>query len=625
MASRYRLFKSNIESWGSHYLILVALQIFALFIAFHPPLFDAATSLLFSLLVSVNHTMIYLSPLLLLNYVFNRFASFNRGKLLIPLLAATTLALLYGDAKLYLLFKFHYNGFVWNLLTTRGGIESLGASDSDFMVIGVGFLLLVTIQYVIYWAVEFRFGTRLRHLLQRWPINKKTAIATLVAFIVAEKLIFAHAKFVVNGNILAYADSVLMYKGASARKLFTRLGITAETTASVVAYDNTHNDILYPKNPIVLNEQADSPPDIIFLVAESLRYDMLTPERMPLLYSRAKACSVFRQHYSGGNGTRQGLFSLFSGLYGVMWDQFLAEQHKLVFFDVLDRLHYQYALYTSARFTYPEFDKVIFNHIPKQQLHEDDSSPVWQRDINNIDQLINNVSSPNRERPLFGFMFFESTHAAYHFPEYSALRKNYLKRFTYTSLSEEFLHQNIKRIFARYENSAHFVDTQIARILDAIKQNNRNSIIVITGDHGEEFLEKDHWGHNAGFSEEQVRVPMVICGVPSLQPGQYDYMTSHTDVVPELLKTLGVTNPVSDYAMGTPLSVPQRNYVVVSSWTDIGVIESEKKIVVPFKTRTQHRNLITNKNDKPIESQDAAYALKDAMLVIKQLKAFQQG
>ncbi|WP_419607389.1 hypothetical protein, partial [Thiolapillus sp.] len=28
--------------------------------------------------------------------------------------------------------------------------------------------------------------------------------------------------------------------------------------------------------------------------------------------------------------------------------------------------------------------------------------------------------------------------------------------------------------------------------------------------HGEEFMEKGHWGHNAGFHEEQIHVPMVL-------------------------------------------------------------------------------------------------------------------
>ena len=37
---------------------------------------------------------------------------------------------LYFDRTIYRLYDYHLNGFVWNLLTTRGGVEALGSLEA---------------------------------------------------------------------------------------------------------------------------------------------------------------------------------------------------------------------------------------------------------------------------------------------------------------------------------------------------------------------------------------------------------------------------------------------------------------------------------------------------------------
>ena len=39
--------------------------------------------------------------------------------------------IVFADSHLFDLYAFHFNGFVWNLLTTPGGIDSLGADQTD--------------------------------------------------------------------------------------------------------------------------------------------------------------------------------------------------------------------------------------------------------------------------------------------------------------------------------------------------------------------------------------------------------------------------------------------------------------------------------------------------------------
>ena len=118
-------------------------------------------------------------------------------------------------------------------------------------------------------------------------------------------------------------------------------------------------ETINPKNPL----------NIIWLVSESWRADTFTDEIMPNTVAFAKNASRFDYHYSGGNGTRMGMFTQFYSLYGNYWFPFLSERKGPVLFDVLQIQDYQFSMYTSAKFTYPEFDKTIFSSLPKEVLH----------------------------------------------------------------------------------------------------------------------------------------------------------------------------------------------------------------------------------------------------------------
>ena len=128
--------------------------------------------------------------------------------------------------------------------------------------------------------------------------------------------------------------------------------------------------------------------NIVWLVAESLRADMIIPEIMPATWGFAKKSSWFQNHYSGGNGTRMGMFTMFYGLYGNYWFTFLDERRGPLIMDLLVEDNYQLNMFTSAKFTYPEFDKTIFARIPKDQLHESSSGSGWERDRKNISQML---------------------------------------------------------------------------------------------------------------------------------------------------------------------------------------------------------------------------------------------
>jgi arylsulfatase len=66
------------------------------------------------------------------------------------------------------------------------------------------------------------------------------------------------------------------------------------------------------------------------------------------------------------------------------------------------------------------------------------------------------------------------------------------------------------------------------------------ALVVITADHGEEFLEHDFVEHGWTLYEESLRVPLIFWAPGALRPARVRARASHVDLVPTLLDLLGV-------------------------------------------------------------------------------------
>ncbi len=96
----------------------------------------------------------------------------------------------------------------------------------------------------------------------------------------------------------------------------------------------------------------------------------------------------------------------------------------------------------------------------------------------------------------------------------------------------------------RYESELQRVDVALARLLRELDSQGRltDTIVVITGDHGEEF--RDHGGqfHGTTLYQELIHVPLVV-RVPFHEGRVVQSPVSLTDVAPTLLDLVGVVAP----------------------------------------------------------------------------------
>jgi len=528
------------------------------------------------------------------------------------LLTTSTQILIFADRTTFTIFGMHLNGFVWNTVFAPGGLESMGESSSAAIVYALYMSAYLVVQIVM--AVLVQKVTALDRLWHRIAPRRSAVIATalLVTCFVGGTIGYAISDIRSYSPVLMSANAFPLYQPITCRHLARRMGFEVDAREKFhITVSNGRID--YPLKPLDLHP-PEHPPNIVWLVSESLRADMLDPEIMPATWRFAEHAHRFTRHYSGGNGTRMGMFSMFYGLYGNLWFTFLQEHHGPVVIDVLQQLGYQMEMFTSARFTYPEFDRTLFVKVPGDQLHEEWGGEGWSRDRRNVAQILEFLDARDPNQPFMTFMFFESPHARYYFPPESIIRTPYLAELNYATMD---LDNDMPLIKNRYINACHHLDSQIERILDYLKNQELldSTIVIITGDHGEEFMEKGRWGHNSEFSEEQIRTPMVLW-VPGTGSSVCNQMTSHLDIAPTLLPFLGVRNDPADYSHGDCLLTgTAREYIVVADWSRIAYIDDHYKASFPIQLGGVMRNSIRTTQDAPVDDTDDFFRTRQSRLI----------
>ncbi|GMR20670.1 MAG: sulfatase-like hydrolase/transferase [Gammaproteobacteria bacterium] len=596
---------------------------------------NSVWSIVFSVSVWLTYAFFYLLPALfitkLVQHLCNHSYIILRCKWcsIVPYciaVAAVTLSniLVYADSKTFILFGFHINSFVWNLISTPGGIESMGSDESSYVSLAMVILTIVLVNSALM-LLLYNLYRRHAHKQNHKPRKVyRYAMALLLTLTLGERIGYVFGDIYASSHVYTTANAFPLYKPTKFRTLANYLDIDNSSTKEIILAEQS-SSLHYPLNPID-SRKPKKPLNIIWLVAESLRWDMLDKTIMPATWSFSQKAHRFTRHYSGGNGTRMGMFSMFYGIYGPYWNQFLAEGRRPVLMDLLQQQGYQMEMFTSAKFSYPEFDKTIFKDIPASHLHQNAPGEPEDRDHINISNMISFIKQRDKSRPFMSFMFFESTHARYYYPEGSEIRLPALENVNYVSMSRKTLTKDIDQIKNRYINASHYIDSQIERLIHFLQSTRLldNTIVIVTGDHGEEFMEKGRWGHNSNFVDEQIRTPFVLW-VPGTGSGEHHELTSHLDIIPTLLPLLGVNNPSPDYSLGiNVLGTRKRPYAVVSDWNRIAYIGLDYKYTIPYRRgllTTQH---VTDNHDHVVADETVFFHEHqgDLLRIISEMKVF---
>jgi arylsulfatase A-like enzyme len=107
----------------------------------------------------------------------------------------------------------------------------------------------------------------------------------------------------------------------------------------------------------------------------------------------------------------------------------------------------------------------------------------------------------------------------------------------------------IERLATLYDGSLRYVDEQLGRLLATLEERGLlgNTAVLLTADHGEEFLDHDLTYHDSVPHEEKVRVPLIVkphAGFAGAQTGRIERpVDAVLGVLPTLLALAGVPAP----------------------------------------------------------------------------------
>ena len=517
-----------------------------------------------------NTVMLYLALLLPAGLVY----MIPGGRWLLGAVMGFFQLALVTDAAVYKIFKFHLNSMVLNLLTTPGGLDSLeqGWGMKAF------FCAIAAAMFGAQW-----FFWRWSEPVAARASGRKgllKALAALLLFcVVADKGMFAWGTLYDSVYITRNAQLFPLYQPLKIRTFAGKyLGVKLDKEVSGI--DLKYSALLYPRAPLKVEPPAKKL-NFVVIVIDSLRRDMFSPDIMPETWAFSKKASVFRNHYSGGNCTRFGIFSVFYGIYGNYWFNMLGERRGPVFLDALAAQGYEMRLFASSKLSFPEFNKTCFVNVPRAGIYDEPRAEnVSGRDAEIAVKLAEYIRGRKGGKPYLAFLFYDASHGAYEYPAgfdkfKPAVDTNRL------ALNKD----NIGPLFNKYKNSVYYDDHLTGGIFKAIKETGglKDTVVLLMGDHGEAFLERGRYGHNQAYTPEEVRVPLVLY-LPGRAPYSTDEVTSHMDIVPTLMQLIGVKNPVPDYSSGRSLyDKGPRPFIASFSWDTAAIIRNGETLVMPMQ------------------------------------------
>ncbi len=322
----------------------------------------------------------------------------------------------------------------------------------------------------------------------------------------------------------------------------------------------------YPLQPLVCSADKATLPNILFVVVDALRPDKISPESTPRIARFAAEGLRFSNHYSGGNSSRMGFFSMFYGLPSTYWQAFNDTQRQPVLMDQLVAQGYEIAAFSSVGFGGPaEIDHTVFASVSQEHMY-----PAPQGGDRNVDitrawhRWFDTRNAP--DTPFFSLLYYDPGNAASDAGGSTAAP---------TTLAERY---------AAYMHGIKATDHEVEDVLAALdaKEGQRETLVIIASDHGYEFdeLGLGNIGHGSNYGPWQLRSTLLMRW-PGRKPHVYTHRSAHQDLPGTLLQDVfGCRNPISDYSSGSNLFAEKSwNWIIAGSYSDYAIVEPDKLIV----------------------------------------------
>jgi membrane-anchored protein YejM (alkaline phosphatase superfamily) len=498
-----------------------------------------------------------------------------------PLLFSILILLIVVDSQIYSFFRFHINLMVWNVITTEGGWSTLGISSLE---IGIYFLLSALFTFIQYKLFYFLQKKSLR------PFPLRSHIVGLIILQITSTLVYAYGDLYDDSSITKVYHIVPYYQPLTVKRSYYRI-YGHLPTPQIDINIKLSGDLKYPLKPIDWQEPQQKY-NFIFLIIDCFRQQSFDANITPNLWRFSKDSQTFTNHYSGGNATRNGVFSILYGVYSTYWDHFLRQNQSPLFIDRLQQLEYNTQVYASTLQSFPEFRKTAFVNM-NDKIKDDFPGEIYQKDQQVLDSVEKYIGQ-NKDKNFFTYSLLDAAHSTYSFPATATYYKPIITNVTYSLLTDEQKRIHMKN---RYHNALRHLDERLGIFLDSLKSSGvlKNTIIVITGDHGDEFMEYGNIGHSNAFTPQQIMSPLIMY-IPNKAGQTFTHKTNHNDIMATLIPMLGAKNPVSDFSHGINLfDITTSKDTLACSWDNCALVDDLGYMIFGTKSYNSHKVEFRNK------------------------------
>ena len=260
------------------------------------------------------------------------------------------------------------------------------------------------------------------------------------------------------------------------------------------------------------------PKNVVVIVLESVSSHYLSLygssyDTTPRLAREAKNSLVFDNVYSHVGMTANSLVSILLGVYPpVTWRQLTEDRPDLAgtsLAAVMKSAGYRTAFVTSGDNEYVNTGKFLvgrgFDEVWDVKSMGAPYLFTWGcEDRHMIDGLLRFIDRGEKSKPFFALTWTQQTHHPYALAE-GATEIDFFKDAAQRPEDDWDL--------GRYLNAIREADTQIGRLIDELERRGQadDTLIVITGDHGEAFgSPHPTYGHGPRVWEENLHVPLVL-------------------------------------------------------------------------------------------------------------------
>jgi hypothetical protein len=303
-----------------------------------------------------------------------------------------------------------------------------------------------------------------------------------------------------------------------------------------------------PALPAGVPKRDTAQPDVYVFVVETLRADAITKEVSPFLSRwRDEECQPFGETFAASNATHLSWFSLLSGRLPIFWDDARKVGQLSPLLATLKQCGYRLEVRAVSDLNYMEILHTNFGsgaQLDHLEFVEHEFPPHPAEDEIPMMARLQDAIRHSRPGGTFRFIALDAPHYPYRWPK------------TYTPPIADFdtnplfpVHPSpdqVRRIRNRYLNSISWVDHEMAAFVSSLKSLGRydDAVIIVTGDHGEEFQEHGNWFHCSALSPQQTHVPLLIKWPHAMGRGLAFTQASHLDIAPSLLELAGCPSEI---------------------------------------------------------------------------------